>query len=409
MSKRNGSGAPIGVFFIVRNRPEALARAVASVRPHVNQVVIVDTGSTDETPAVAKRIADKFAIFTKCNNSETGLIESFGDARNHALSLVTEPWAMWMDSDDELEGGENLATIVRSAPITASPVHHFPYHDQDLVWDRERIVGPCKSFYWEGDCHETLEPKPGVQPNHRYHETLRMVHHKGQDTDRERGRNLRILRATLRKRGYLKPREMFYIGREHAELGHIPEAITWLARATESSPWEDERAFAHMQLSDLFAGRFDFKSSMHHALQAHATCEHWAEPLVKIARVHYFLANRDLDRPVEWREHIRRCAYFCKRALQEVTAKTSLFIDRDIRRIEVHRYLNFALYHLGDFEGALASVDAALAVTTDEGARKQLNANRKLYLEKLGRPTLKLVASGDVKSDTSDPVEDART
>jgi len=368
MQSRVGSRAPVSVTFIVRDREDALARAVASVRPHVSEIVIVDTGSSDGTPGVAKRLADRFKQYEGCNNPDTGLIEDFSAARNFALSLAREPWAMWMDSDDELTGGAAIAPMIASLSRQTRPIQiSFPYRDDNLTWVRERIVSLPKDFEWVDPCHEILRHRPPadrrktVQVHCVSTESLTMVHHKGRDQKRERGRNLRILRAALNRHGFLTPRQMFYIGREHADLGNVPEAIMWLRRCTQSGGWEDERAMAHMQLADLYIARLDFDSALQHALLAHDTCESWGEPLVKIAAVHYHLASRSLDRQNEWREHVRRCEHFTSRALAAGPARTRLFVNQHVMRGELQRYRAHALHNLNRTEEAIRCLDDTLA------------------------------------------------
>ncbi len=411
MQSRVGGRAPVSVTFIVRDREEALARAVASVRPHVAEIVIVDTGSVDGTPDVAKRLADRFKQFDGCNNPDTGLIEDFSSARNFALSLAREPWAMWMDSDDELTGGQALAPMLASLARQTRPIQiSFPYRDDNLTWTRERIVSLPKDFEWVDPCHEILRYRPPSDKRRAaaVHsvstESLTMVHHKDRDQKRERGRNLRILRAALNRQGYLTPRQMFYIGREHADLGNVPEAITWLLRCTQSSGWEDECAMAHMQLADLYIARLDFDRALQHALLAHDTCETWGEPLVKIAAVHYQLANRSLDRHNEWRHHVRRCEHFTARAVAAGPARTALFVNRHIMRGELQRYRAHALHNLGRTPEAIECIDNVLSEPISSFYDVMLRAHRRFYAKE-PEPTEPTEAAAGDDSGSREAVE----
>ena len=65
-------------------------------------------------------MADRFARCLSCNApvddpKRPGEVEivDFSKARNRALRLATQPYVMWLDSDDTLEGGEHLADVVR--------------------------------------------------------------------------------------------------------------------------------------------------------------------------------------------------------------------------------------------------------------------------------------------------------
>lgn len=79
---------------IVKNEAKNLGRCLASVRPYVDELVIVDTGSTDDTVAIAQQYGATVSNFEWCND--------FAAARNYANSLVTGNWILTLDADEEL-------------------------------------------------------------------------------------------------------------------------------------------------------------------------------------------------------------------------------------------------------------------------------------------------------------------
>jgi tetratricopeptide (TPR) repeat protein len=79
---------------IVKNEAQNLARCLASIKPYVDELVVVDTGSTDETIAIAQRYGAKIGHFEWCDD--------FAAARNYALSLVSGDWVLTLDADEEL-------------------------------------------------------------------------------------------------------------------------------------------------------------------------------------------------------------------------------------------------------------------------------------------------------------------
>ena len=108
----------ISVTLIVKNEIRQLEKCLLSFKDHVDEIVIVDTGSTDGSQEVAKKYAHKFEQFSDCNDPETGLIQDFAMARNRALSLATGDYVLWVDADDEIEGAENLRKIIDSGEAT---------------------------------------------------------------------------------------------------------------------------------------------------------------------------------------------------------------------------------------------------------------------------------------------------
>ncbi|MCT7950806.1 glycosyltransferase family 2 protein [Ancylothrix sp. C2] len=79
---------------IVKNEGANLRRCLASVKPYVDELVVVDTGSTDDTVEIAREFGAKLGYFEWCDD--------FAAARNYALSLVTFDWVLVLDADEEL-------------------------------------------------------------------------------------------------------------------------------------------------------------------------------------------------------------------------------------------------------------------------------------------------------------------
>lgn len=95
---------------IVRNAERSLAAALASARPFVDEMVVVDTGSTDGTRQIAEQEGARVFDFPWC--------DSFSAARNHSLAQATGDWIFWMDADDLLsaESGQELRRKIAECP-----------------------------------------------------------------------------------------------------------------------------------------------------------------------------------------------------------------------------------------------------------------------------------------------------
>ena len=84
----------ISLCMIVKNEEDTLARCLDSVRGVVDEIVIVDTGSTDRTKEVAGTYTDKIFDFV--------WIDDFSAARNYSYSQATMDYILWLDADDVL-------------------------------------------------------------------------------------------------------------------------------------------------------------------------------------------------------------------------------------------------------------------------------------------------------------------
>src|SRR5688572_14882447 len=84
----------LSVCMIVRDEAENLARALASVKDVADEIVVVDTGSVDNSVAVARSFGARIGHFTWC--------EDFAAARNVAVGMATSRWILSLDADEEL-------------------------------------------------------------------------------------------------------------------------------------------------------------------------------------------------------------------------------------------------------------------------------------------------------------------
>lgn len=90
----SGGRPRVSLSMIVKNGEETLARCLNSVSGLVAETVVVDTGSTDASRAVAAGLGARVHDFT--------WTDSFADARNESLRLVTGAWVLWLDHDEWL-------------------------------------------------------------------------------------------------------------------------------------------------------------------------------------------------------------------------------------------------------------------------------------------------------------------
>ena len=91
-------GMTISLCMIVRNEEQMLARCLTSIAGGVDEMVIVDTGSTDATIEIARRFGARVIEFPW-----TG---SFAEARNVSLEAATGDWLIFLDADEVLADGD---------------------------------------------------------------------------------------------------------------------------------------------------------------------------------------------------------------------------------------------------------------------------------------------------------------
>jgi len=79
---------------IVKDEESTLSKCLDSAKKFVNEIIILDTGSTDKTVQIAQGYGAKVHHFEWCND--------FSAARNQALKYVTGDWVLVLDADETL-------------------------------------------------------------------------------------------------------------------------------------------------------------------------------------------------------------------------------------------------------------------------------------------------------------------
>ena len=84
----------VSLCMIVKNEENYLPNCLNSIKDIVDEIIVVDTGSTDKTVDIAKSFGAKVYYFPWRNN--------FSEARNESLKYATKDWILILDADDEL-------------------------------------------------------------------------------------------------------------------------------------------------------------------------------------------------------------------------------------------------------------------------------------------------------------------
>lgn len=357
----------ISLMMIARDEAKSIEHCLKSVRPHVDEIVLVDTGSIDGTQDIARKYADKVVDFVGCNGVD-GKILDFSAARNHAWALGSGDVGFWVDADDELVGGQHLRQLVREAPRSPDGAFQIvaPYeYDHDaqgrcttLQW-RERLVGPTSGFEWRGPVHEGLLGKAGCAPVSSQTDQFHVKHRRRQvSKEGSNERNLRILRSWFEAHGESDVRLMHYYGAELLAARHIGEARRWLRRHATMAPWSDERCLSLLHLAKVELAFGDGEEAARWATEA-MTTKSWPEPLWVMGQAYLMLSEQGIDR-----EHnLRRGVAFLERGFTQAgqgPTQTLLMTDPTVRW-EAHAWLGAGLARLGRMQEAVETTAAGLA------------------------------------------------
>nr|WP_255654985.1 glycosyltransferase family 2 protein [Cohnella sp. REN36] len=207
---------------IVRDEEEVLARCLDSVRDLVDELIIVDTGSTDGTIELAARYTDRIYTFE--------WIDDFAAARNFAFSKATMPYVMWLDADDYLK--ERDREMLRELKRTLDPEVDSVVMEYHLALDaqgnpaamsrRNRIVKRSRGYRWYNPVHEYLLVDGNV-----YLTGIAVTHQRQRDHG---ARNLGILEKMIATDGNVEGRNILYYANELTDARRYAEAATQYRR-----------------------------------------------------------------------------------------------------------------------------------------------------------------------------------
>jgi glycosyltransferase involved in cell wall biosynthesis len=126
----------LALVMIARDEGPRIARALDSARPHVDRMIVLDTGSADDTVAVARGCGAQVHAFTWCDD--------FSAARNAALAHSDADWNLVLDADEWLEAP---VTGLDAAALPAAPARRFIGQAQ-VASEIEQTDGPTVVRSW---------------------------------------------------------------------------------------------------------------------------------------------------------------------------------------------------------------------------------------------------------------------
>lgn len=151
----------ISAALIMKNEEEHLPRLLKSLQGKFEEIVVVDTGSSDRSIDIAKEYGCK--VYEKEWNG-------FSDARNYAISKCEGDWIWHFDADFELEDEEFskfllYASKLLNSDIEALTIYVRNFNAQGIlsgISSQTFIHKKSKDIYWQGNIHEVLNIKESL-------------------------------------------------------------------------------------------------------------------------------------------------------------------------------------------------------------------------------------------------------
>jgi tetratricopeptide (TPR) repeat protein len=225
----------LSLCMIVRDSSRTLPACLGSIAPWVDEMVVVDTGSLDDTRSIAIQHGAKVFDFPWC--------DSFSAARNESLRHARGDWIFWMDSDDTIspENGRALRKLVKKTLAKAPTAYIMQVHcpgppgttDVTAV-DHVKVLRNDSRLRFEGRIHEQI--LPAIR---RLDGTIEwteiFVTHSGSEHSldarrRKQERDLRLLELELDEQPN-HPFVLFNLGMTYADMEKPEQAVKFLEKS----------------------------------------------------------------------------------------------------------------------------------------------------------------------------------
>lgn len=192
----------LSLCMIVRNEEQQIGKCLASVQEAVDEMIIVDTGSTDQTMQICEALGASVYRFPWNG--------SFADARNYGLKFATGDWILWLDADEEVDGNDKhrLRNVLTEVSLSICNIHLINYYGEEVHPDKvltvahPRLFRNGRGFKFIGNIHEALNVlQLGVTEQEIGFVDVR-VHHYGYmdpcvQSKKKVERNLKLLKQEL--------------------------------------------------------------------------------------------------------------------------------------------------------------------------------------------------------------------
>ena len=230
-------GLTLSLAMIVKDEEEMLPRCLAAVKDAVDEMIVVDTGSSDRTVEIAESFGAKVL-----HHDWTG---DFSAARNVSFDAATSDWIVYLDADEVLvaDDADRLRELTKRTWREAFYLVETNYtgdlgDGEALTHNALRVFRNRDAYRFDGRLHEQIANKlPAFNPERLEASTVRIEHYgylaSVRDAKEKSHRNIELLEQQAREGSGQGPFLHFNLGSEYAAAGENQAALREFARAWE--------------------------------------------------------------------------------------------------------------------------------------------------------------------------------
>ena len=277
----------ITLCMIVKDETHVMERCLKSMAPHIDRYDITDTGSTDGTPELIKKIMDELGIPGEVHLSDW---KGFGESRTEAFRNAEKSgadYAWVIDADDELIGTPDIDTLDMDG-------YALIIKRGDFSWWRNQIFRISGGPVWKyvGVLHEYahcdgIESPKIAKLKGEYHISARTegARNVGIDPKEKYSRDAEVLEEALVDEPK-NARYQFYLGQSYFDSQQWEKSAEAYTKRAEMGGWPEESYFSLLRVAMCWAlMNKPFEEIQDKFLIAHAARPTRAEALYHLARI----------------------------------------------------------------------------------------------------------------------------
>lgn len=223
----------ISACIITKNEANHLKNCLEALSKYDFEIIVVDTGSTDNSKEIAKSYTPYIFDFEWCND--------FSKARNFTISKATKDYVLFVDSDEYIRDLDVTALYnqIKKNPNGVGKIHkiNLSAEDDNSITFHELTTRlfPKALYHYEGRVHEQVVPIDATNNSYTSYTTDIFVDHHGYvgSSNAEKAkRNLDLLIKQLEEDGD-DPYVIYQIGKCYYSLKQYDKAIEYFGRGLE--------------------------------------------------------------------------------------------------------------------------------------------------------------------------------
>jgi len=231
---------------IVKDEAKVIGRCLGALKPFIDHALIIDTGSTDETPKIITELLPEatveFSEFVSFQHNRTELLERaravYPDADYHLMIDADDTWTPQGDF---------------TWPELKEDLYHLEHRLGNLSWWRPQVMRASKPFRYGGVAHERLECDE-VFTADRLHGVRVQCGSDGARRIKEPLKKYERVAAQLQADHYENPQDMrtvFYLAQSYRDSLERKKALYYYEMRAKMGGWAEEVWYSKYQIGRL--------------------------------------------------------------------------------------------------------------------------------------------------------------